>query len=59
MIQTQTLAFDEATRMELKRIQALIIEHRNNPERYAALIREHDEIVKRAPTKLYNQAEDA
>lgn len=59
MIQTQTLALDDATRAELKRLQALIAECRNEPEKLRSLVAQHDEIVKRAPTKLYNQAEDA
>lgn len=58
MIQTQTLAADEATKAELRLISEQIAKHRNDPERYAALIAQHDEIVKRLGLKLYSQSED-
>lgn len=58
MIQTQTLAIDNETRIELRRLSELIAEHRANPERLRELIEQHDDIVKHAPMKLYNQSED-
>lgn len=58
MIQTQTLALDEATRAELADLSRLISLYRNDPERLRELVARHDAIVKRAPTKLYNQSED-
>jgi hypothetical protein len=59
MIQTQTFAFDEATKRELQRLSELIYKHRNDPERLVGLLAAHDELTKAAPTKLYNPGEDA
>jgi len=53
MIQTQTLAIDETTRLELQRISELIAKYRNDPSRLEGLIAAHDEIVKSATTKPY------
>jgi len=59
MIQTQTLAVDNDTRTKLLVISSLIHQHRNDPERVKALIAEHDEIMKRAPTATYDQGEES
>lgn len=54
MIQQQTLAVDNETRARLLTISSLIYQHRNNPERVKTLIAEHDELVKKLDTKLYD-----
>lgn len=59
MIQQQTLAVDDTTRAELKRISSLIYSYRNDPEVVKRLIAEQDEIIKRAPACPYDPREEA
>lgn len=59
MIQTQTLAFSDEERQELVSIADAIARSGGDREAVIRLISRQDEILKRAPTKLYDPRDDS
>jgi hypothetical protein len=59
MIQTQTLALSDEERRELAAIAEAIARSGGDREAVVRLISRQDEILKRAPTRLYDPQVDA